>query len=535
MMAALRAPIRIRRRVRGPHRLAFVVVVALFGVVGCGSEEGAPSADSAWSDVDLLADATGVDASTDGGAEADAGATGADATAAGDATDTGGQGGDASVADGGAADAGDDDAATPDGEDDSAGADSAATDSAGDDSGATDGGADADGSVLDSVGDDTADAGPTEPPPILVIPGPPVQASIEVLDPGSWSAAVPTTEDEVLAYRVGKEGAEWRTIGPLSGQVTAQKGPTAVPVAGLAVGAARLVRHAAGIVGLVGKNWLPSPLADALPGPVQTWRVVEQGNALAIVAAGELWLWRAGKLGKVPLDAPVQGDASLAWGCVGPKGPSLWIGDGKGLRSVAVAADYSATIHSWVDDRAFTGVVCDAAGLLWTTGDGELAVRGLDGVFVTYALGTAVDVVFGIDGSSGHWLAAGDTIWRVDGDVFRQVTGISAAQSWQVDAKGRLLSVGPAGVRRASTQPPPPKPKVKWSESVKPIYEASCALCHGAAGVTTKLDSAKKWQDKFKTILYVVESGAMPLPPKLPLDSAAIATLKAWQTDGFLP
>lgn len=507
-------------------------------LAACGSEDDLRTADAAWHDVALLLDAAGgLDADDTGAAGADAAGRPEDGQGASDAaTQDDANGGDA-----GLVDAASEDTADAGGAEDATTGDDAGTDVSTDASSDSAASADSDGAVAsdggpaDSQVEDAADAGPIAPPPILVIPGPPVKASIEVLDPGSWSAAVPTTGDEVLAYRAGKEGPEWRTLGPLAGQVTAHKGPAAVPVAGLAVGAARLVRHAAGIVGLVGKNWLPSPVADALPGPVQTWRVVEQGKALAIVAAGELWLWRAGKLGKVPLDAPVQGAASLAWGCVGPKGPSLWIGDSKGLRSIAVAADYSATIHTWVDDRAFTGVVCDAAGLLWTTGDGELAVRGPGGIFVTYALGTAVDAVFGIDGSSGHWLAVGDTIWRVDGDVFRQVTGISATQAWQVDAKGRLISVGAAGIRRASTQPPPPTPKVKWSESVKPIYEASCALCHGAAGVTTKLDSAKKWQDKFPTILYVVESGAMPLPPKQPLDSAAIATLKAWQKDGFLP
>lgn len=529
----MRTALRRRMRVDCAARVVALSLLAS-SLAACGSEDDPGSADAAWRDVALLADAAGgLDAEDTDAADGDAVGQPADGQGASDvALQDAANGGDA-----GTVDSGPEDTADAGGISDATTGDAADTDDSADgfDDSASDAGGDSDGGPVDSQAEDVADAGPSEPPPILVIPGPPVKASIEVLDPGSWSAAVPTTEDEVLAYRVGKEGPEWRTLGPLAGQVTAQKGPAAVPVAGLAVGAARLVRHAAGIVGLVGKNWLPSPLADALPGPVQAWRVVEQGKALAIVAAGELWLWRAGKLGKVPLDVAVQGDASLAWGCVGPKGPSLWIGDAKGLRSIAVAADYSATVHTWVDDRAFTGLVCDAAGLLWTTGEGELAVRGPDGVFVTYGLGAAVDAVFGIDGSTGHWLAIGGTIWRVDGDVFRQVTGISATQAWQVDAKGRLVSVGAAGIRRASTQPPPPTPKVKWSESVKPIYEASCALCHSAAGVTTKLDSAKKWQDKFKTILYVVESGAMPLPPKQPLDSAAIATLNAWQKDGFLP
>ena len=471
------------------------------GTDGAGSDAvGGADADSATIDVSLLGD--GSETETDAAAD-DA----ADGAAALDAS--------ADVAPDGAADAEEDaeDAAAAD-VGDAVDPDAAATD----------------------VEDAAADAGgDVEAPPVLVVPGPPVQASVEVLDKGVWTTALPVTGDEVLVHRVGKDGPEWLLLGPLAGQTTPHVGPAGAPLDARAVGGARLLRHALGLAGLVGKSWLASPLGAALPGPITAWRTIDGGKGLAMISAGDLWLWRAGKLGKVPLADKVVGEVALADGCAAPGGAALWVADANQLRSVRVDASFQAEVHVWVVDRSFDGLVCDGGGVLWAATEGELVSRGVDGSFTTWALGVPVDDAFGADGKGGLWLRLGKALWRVDGDVFRQVLGVGDGAGWRTDAAGRLVVARPEGVLRAATSPPPPKPKVSWKADIAPIYEAKCALCHGPEGVSTKLDGAKKWQDKFETILYLTESGAMPLPPKTPLDSAAIATLKAWKKDGFQP
>lgn len=72
-----------------------------------------------------------------------------------------------------------------------------------------------------------------------------------------------------------------------------------------------------------------------------------------------------------------------------------------------------------------------------------------------------------------------------------------------------------------------------WEEDIRPIYDTSCAKCHGPDSSAYQLNSAQAWRDKFDTILSYVSSQYMPLPPTQPLTDEQIYLLKAWELGGF--
>lgn len=114
------------------------------------------------------------------------------------------------------------------------------------------------------------------------------------------------------------------------------------------------------------------------------------------------------------------------------------------------------------------------------------------------------------------------------------VEGAPAVATWRLDEAGRLGGLdGKGTLIRLQTTAPVAKPKVAWTTDIVPLFQKSCALCHGVNGVNTKLFTRELWQSKYDTIWKNVTSGAMPLPPKQPLTPGEIALIKAWKTDGF--
>lgn len=72
-----------------------------------------------------------------------------------------------------------------------------------------------------------------------------------------------------------------------------------------------------------------------------------------------------------------------------------------------------------------------------------------------------------------------------------------------------------------------------WAEHVRPIYQARCAMCHGAAGpAPTLLDSRQLWQENITTIIDNTRDGRMPLGGER-LDGDTIALIEAWAATGF--
>ena len=145
---------------------------------------------------------------------------------------------------------------------------------------------------------------------------------------------------------------------------------------------------------------------------------------------------------------------------------------------------------------------------------------------------------------------------RLDGRAL-PVTG--SPGSWVVDGADELspgwhslaLDVAsPEGVVRrtvkflvegAVDEPPPlvPDPTVSWERDIRPLYEASCAVCHSEAGNQTFLGSYEAFKALGQVALDLVSRGAMP-PASAgglaePLTSDEVGLLQTWVQEGMGP
>lgn len=72
-----------------------------------------------------------------------------------------------------------------------------------------------------------------------------------------------------------------------------------------------------------------------------------------------------------------------------------------------------------------------------------------------------------------------------------------------------------------------------WSRDVAPLFLDHCARCHGYGGAGHRMDTPALWRSQFDTILEMVGSGRMPLPPNPSLSPEDLQVLRAWRAGGF--
>jgi hypothetical protein len=165
--------------------------------------------------------------------------------------------------------------------------------------------------------------------------------------------------------------------------------------------------------------------------------------------------------------------------------------------------------------------------------------------------GSALSLQVSGDSTMGSALSA-----RLDGQAL-PVTG--SAGSWTVSGANGLgagwhslaLDVpSPDGVVRrtvkflvegAGDEPPTPvlDPTVSWERDVRPLYEASCAVCHSENGNQTFLGSYEAFSALGQAALDLVSRGEMP-PASAggvaePLDAAEVELLETWVQEGMGP
>jgi len=84
---------------------------------------------------------------------------------------------------------------------------------------------------------------------------------------------------------------------------------------------------------------------------------------------------------------------------------------------------------------------------------------------------------------------------------------------------------------------PNPDPTVYWETDIRPIYEASCAVCHGESGNQTFLGSYEAFSALGRRALELVSSGEMPPATSAveALTSSEVSLLETWVQEGMNP
>ncbi len=200
-----------------------------------------------------------------------------------------------------------------------------------------------------------------------------------------------------------------------------------------------------------------------------------------------------------------------------------------------------------------------AAGSAWVVKGGQLCHIGhretlrVSGVrpYERLSEGSTLSLQVSGDSTMGSGLSA----W-LDGQLL-PVTG--SAGAWSVPATGELAAgwhslsldvATPDGVVRRTLQflvegdvsgspAPAPDPTVSWDRDIRPLVEASCAVCHGEGGNQTFLGSYEALRPLGQIALDLVSRGEMPPASAIgiaePLDAAGVALLETWVQEGMGP
>jgi hypothetical protein len=210
------------------------------------------------------------------------------------------------------------------------------------------------------------------------------------------------------------------------------------------------------------------------------------------------------------------------------------------LRSVISAIEGYAAGGAWV---VRAGSLCHIAHRE------TLRVSGVR-PYQRLAEGSTVSLSVSGDPAMGSVLAA-----RLDG---RGLLVSGSAGSWTltgVDALGAgwhslaLDVAAPEGVVRRTVKflvegeavgpPPPPDSTVSWERDIRPIYEASCALCHAEDGNQTFLGSYEAFSAVGEQAFDLVSRGEMPPASAAgmvePLDATEVGLLETWVQEGMKP
>ena len=200
-----------------------------------------------------------------------------------------------------------------------------------------------------------------------------------------------------------------------------------------------------------------------------------------------------------------------------------------------------------------------AAGGAWVVSAGSLChiahreTLRVSGVRPYERLPEGSSVSFQVSGDSAMGSSLGA---RLDG---RALPVSGTAGGWTVTGANtlgtgwhslELDASGPDGVVRRKVMfmvegeleggtPPPPNPSVSWERDIRPLYEASCAVCHGEAGNQTFLGSYEAFSALGQLALDLVSRGEMP-PASAgdvaePLDAAEVGLLETWVQEGMEP
>jgi len=117
-----------------------------------------------------------------------------------------------------------------------------------------------------------------------------------------------------------------------------------------------------------------------------------------------------------------------------------------------------------------------------------------------------------------------DGTWTLDPDAFGFVEIRLRVEARSGD---EIYASADYALRSVPVEPP------TWSDDIRPLFEAKCALCHGAGASARPLDARDDWIAAIDEIVANVSSGRMPLPPVELLDGREVALVRTWRDAEF--
>ncbi len=375
------------------------------------------------------------------------------------------------------------------------------------------------------------DSGPvdtdTGPEPVTPSEGAPTVASAQLLG----TVVVHATPVGGALAAVGEAGVTWLGSGPPAVLDTSL---TSV-VAGAALDATRvfLSESAASFVAQAG-SFTPSPIVSAMGGDV-SGVAVRAGTSPTIwlAAQGKLWRWRDAQVKPLVTPGYDFSEARLAL-----DDGVLWAAAPFGLYRIVEAAG-GADVLAVRPDLDATDVAVDSGGRIATLDTaGNFHLRDASGVWAAWRFPAPATVV------CGSWVAgqlfvvlADGALWFVAPDGRWPVAAAgSGILGCAVDALGRGVTWGEAGLTRWAVNAPVDvgPTEVTWAGQIGPLLSARCSMCHGPNGYAHSLYTFEQAKNEIDALLLMVSSGAMPLPPNVPLSGAEVGLIQAWKTGGFL-
>lgn len=441
-----------------------------------------------------------------------------------------------------------------------------------------------------------------------------VRTEVLVASPAGFAAALPGYD--VLA---GTDAGVVR-IDARTGELAELGAVGAVSSAAALSADALVLASDTGLWASDGHELAASPLAEAAglvpeDAPVLCATPRAGGTDLWIAAASGLSLVRDGTLyGLEPADLGGT-RPSLAWGAPVGDRAVPWVGGDDGVLALVEDGEGRLAARRAGLDLAAEALAVDARGDLWVLSDGELARRTADGHWQRLYLPEPIVALAADAASEALWVQTDAGLYRGRDGVFSPIDAPPEGSLAAVDAAGRALFVGPAGLVRASVGrtillfgledgalldhesileviPSEPDevtaveatldgapvevgagtPSVvldplaladgphelavtvswgdvseteslffavgafeapTWSRDVAPVFLDHCEKCHGLGGAGHRMDTPALWRTQFDTILEMVGSGRMPLPPNPSLSPEEIQVLRAWRAGGF--
>ena len=276
--------------------------------------------------------------------------------------------------------------------------------------------------------------------PMLVAPGPPMQAEVEVLLSGDIGEAAPL---EDFALIVDIDGS-WKHLDPLTGTTRdlSEQNPgellswALVPPGGL------LLAGEEGLFAYRDGQLLPSPLDDLLGDDLPNTLLAVDDNSgldLWLGSSQGLRLWRNGQLFSVDLGDLPASNPMLAYGA--PFGEnavdSLWVASGLQLYALVEGPN---AFMAWPEreDLNPSSIAVDSLGALWVVSDGELHRRDPDGQWQYIQVSHPVRRM--IPAGDSMWLETDSGLWIRPGERFRPVNAGPDLRILAVDSLNRLLA-----------------------------------------------------------------------------------------------